>query len=70
MYHVAMQIGNFFLDYNVVQKATLIPLLRQDNTCTCISCDKFYADYGFFFKNIKTCNNCFPNHLLCMRPTL
>lgn len=50
MYHVAMQIGNFFLDYNVVQKATLIPLLRQDNTCTCISCDKFYADYGFFFK--------------------
>lgn len=53
MYHVAMQIGNFFLDYNVVQKATLIPLLRQDNTCTCISCDKFYADYGFFFKISK-----------------
>lgn len=53
MYHVAMQIGNFFLDYNVVQKATLIPLLRQDNTCTCISCDKFYADYGFFLKISK-----------------
>lgn len=68
MYRVAMQIGNFLLDYNVVQKATLIPLLRQDNTCTCISCDKFY-DYVFFL-NIKTCNNCFPNHLLCMRPTL
>lgn len=50
MYRVAMQIGNFLLDYNVVQKATLIPLLRQDNTCTCISCDKFYADYGVFFK--------------------
>lgn len=47
MYRVAMQIGNFLLDYNVVQKATLIPLLRQDNTCTCISCDKFY-DYVFF----------------------